>query len=204
MIPSTYVIALSGPSGAGKSTVIQNLISLFDNAVALRFDDYIDTSTYPPVTEWLEGGANPEEFFTPRFVADIRSLKEGGSIFHPETKAKIGPASFIVIEEPFGKARTKMHALIDFHVQIEIPLEIALARKIMRDFLSNLEDPSESLKRTKSYIDFYLRSGRALHIAVRNRASQDCELLVDGTLPSETVAQKIFEAVSVKRKEQSK
>lgn len=199
MASSTYVIALSGPSGAGKSTVIQDLTNLLGNAVALRFDDYIETSTYPSVTAWLEGGANPDEFITPKFVADIRSLKGGGFILHPETKAKIGPARFIVIEEPFGKARTKMHALIDFHVQIEIPLEIALSRKIMRDFLSNLEDPNESLKRTKSYIDFYLRSGRALHIAVRNRASQDRELLVDGTLPSETVAQTIFEAVIAKR-----
>ena len=204
MTPSTYVIALSGPSGAGKSTIIQNLINLFDNAVALRFDDYIETSTYPPVIAWLEGGANPDEFITSKFVADVRSLKEGGSILHPETKARIGPASFVVIEEPFGKARTDMRALIDFHVQIDIPLEIALARKIMRDFLSIVEDPHESMKRLQSYLHFYLRAGHALHIAVRNRALQDRELIVDGTLHSETVAQRIFEAVLEKRKEQSK
>jgi uridine kinase len=199
MTPSTYVIALSGPSGAGKSTVIQDLINLLGNAVALRFDDYIETSTYPQVSAWLEGGTDPDEFITPKFVTDVRSLKNGGSILHPETNAKTGPVNFVVIEEPFGKARAEMRTLIDFHVQIEIPLEVALARKILRDFLSNVEDLDEAMKRLQSYINFYLRAGRALHIAVRDRASQDRELLVDGTLPSETTARTIFEAVMAKR-----
>lgn len=199
MSKTPFVIAISGPSGAGKSTVIQNLINMLGNAVALRFDDYKETSTYPLVSAWLEGGTDPNEFITPQFVADVRSLKNGSAILHPETKAKIGPVNFVVIEEPFGKARIEMRALIDFHVQIEIPLEVALARKIMRDFLSNVEDLNEAMKRLQSYIEFYLRAGRALHIAVRNRALQDRELLVDGTLPSETVAQNIFEAVLAKR-----
>lgn len=129
MSQQPYVIAISGNSGAGKTTLVHQLVSLFGNAVSLLLDDYTEDAIYPPTLDWLNG-ANPDEFITPQFVANLKSLRDGRSIIHPESKAKIFPAEYIILEEPFGRSRTVMKDLIDYHVQVQIPPELALARRV--------------------------------------------------------------------------
>jgi len=105
-MPKTpFVIAISGPSGAGKSTLIKNLVGLFDDAVSLSIDDY-PNDHYPPAMGWLDRGANPDEFETPGFFADVRSLKNRETIIHPETQQETEPPAYLIVEEPFGKSRT--------------------------------------------------------------------------------------------------
>jgi len=124
MTSTTFIIAISGPSGAGKSTLIRKLVELFEDAVSLSIDDYPDDH-YPQTIDWLERGANPDEFETPQFFADVRALKEGKPIIHPQSQRKTEPPAYLIIEEPFGKSRTALKDLIDFHAEIDIPLEIA-------------------------------------------------------------------------------
>lgn len=106
-----YVIAISGPSGAGKTTLVENLVRLFGDASSLSIDDYPDDQ-YPPAVGWIERGANPDEFETPQFFADVRSLKEGKPIQRPETQNEIQPPAYLIIEEPFGKSRTGLKDLV--------------------------------------------------------------------------------------------
>jgi uridine kinase len=182
-----YVIAISGFSGAGKSTAIHNLVTLFGNAVALGMDDYTESSAFPPVVQWLANGADPNEFITPKFIEEILSLKERSS----------EAPQYIIIEEPFGKARPAMRPLIDFHAQISIPPEIALARRIKRILEgSNHEAGNEHLK---EFLEWYLRAGRDFYIAVQQKADIEKDLVIDGTLSPEVVAQTIFKAVNAKR-----
>ena len=84
---STYVITISGPSGAGKSTLLNNLVNLFGDAFSLGIDDYPDDH-YPPAVRLLERGANPDEFETPQFFADICPLKEGNPSCTPIQKLR--------------------------------------------------------------------------------------------------------------------
>jgi uridine kinase len=129
---STFVIAIAGHSGAGKSTLIEHLISRLGNANALSLDEYESSSTYPPASKWIEDGADPNEFQTPQFDADVTALKNGKSIIHPETKKEIRPGRFLIIEEPFGRGRDALHDMIDFVVYVDTPLEVAYMRKISR------------------------------------------------------------------------
>ena len=200
-MPKTpYVIAISGPSGAGKSTLAKNLVALFDDAVSLSIDDYPDDH-YPPALGWLERGANPDEFETPGFFADVRALKEGKSILHPESQRKTEPPAYLIIEEPFGKSRTAFKDLIDFHAEIDTPLEIALPRRLLR--IMGWKSEEEQLPYIKQHLEWYLRAGRNFYIAVRENARKEKDLTVDGTLPSETIAQVIFDAVLAKQNNQN-
>jgi len=98
-----FVIAIAGHSGAGKSTVIEALVSRLGNANSLCLDAYESSSTYPAAAKWIEDGADPNEFQTPQLDADVRALKNGKSIVHPETGLESKPDCFLIIEEPFGR-----------------------------------------------------------------------------------------------------
>jgi len=201
---TTYVIAISGPSGAGKSTLVRNLINLFGDATSLGIDNY-PGDDYPPAAEWIERGANPDEFETPQFFSDVRTLKEGNSIARPDNQEEIKPPAYLVIEEPFGKSRSALRHLIDFHVEVDLPLEISLARRLLRI----IGDPSQDEKRDETYafikqhLEWYLNRGRNFYIAVQNNARKDIDLTIDGTLPADTIAQLVFDAVTLKRNNQT-
>lgn len=59
----------------------------------------------------------------------------------------------------------------------------------------------EKLPYLNQHLEWYLRVGRRFYIAVRENARKDKDLTVDGTLPSEKIAQMIWDAVIAKRAE---
>ena len=167
------------------------------NANALSLDDYQDSSVYPPVGEWLEGGADPNQFQTPQFMADVSALREGKPILHPVTRELMEPARYLVLEEHFGRARKGMRELIDFLIYIDIPLEIAHARKILRknDFLPWGDNPDLFLQNLHEHLVWYIKFGRDFYLAVKTSAYQGCDLVLDGALSTDQMADKIIEAI---------
>lgn len=194
---STFVIAIAGTSGAGKSTLIERLVERLGNANALSLDDYQDSSVYPLVGEWLEAGADPNQFQTPQFLADAFALKQGKSIIHPVTREVVKPAPCLLLEEHFGRARNPMRELIDFLIYIEIPLEIAHARKILRknEFLPWEDHPDLFIRNLREHLFWYINFGRDFYLAVKSSADKDCDLILDGRLSTDQMADKIIEAI---------
>lgn len=198
---SSYVIALAGPSGAGKSTLLHELSVRFGGAVVLRIDEYEATSTFPDTAEWLANGADPNAFLSPQFVADLHALRSGNTIVAPDTTVCIQPTHVLLVEEPFGKARDQMRNLIDFVVHVDIPLEIALARKLLRQnaFLPWEQNPDVFIDHLREFLMWYLSVGRAFYIAVRKRVLEQCDLVVDGTSSTEAIVEMIVSAVQAKQ-----
>ena len=192
---NTFVVAFAGHSGAGKSTLIEKLSSLTGNANTLRIDDY-DASSYPHSIKWVEDGADPNEFQTPRFFSDILALKNGNFIFHPETNKRIEPARFLFIEEPFGRGREAISVWIDLAVYIDTPLEVALARRLLR--MSNDISQDNSNISIEEHLLWYLRAGRNFYIAVERSVRRKCELIVDGTLSTDEMADVVYKTIRTK------
>lgn len=193
----TYVIAIAGYSGAGKSTLIENLVMRLGHANELSLDSYRATSFYPEAARWIEDGADPNAFKMPRFDEDVCTLRDGKSIYHPETAVEIQPQPYLLLEEHFGRGRAAIRDLIDFVVYLDTPLEVAYIRKLARktDFLPWEEDPEIFIKHLRENMGWYQRVGRKFYLAVGERVRKDCDLVVDGLLASEEIADKVMEAI---------
>src|SRR5581483_7957212 len=201
----SFVIAINGASGAGKSTLVKALAQELGDTVSVYFDDYdprnVASSKYPAdITQWVNDGANPDEWETPQLVEDLQTLRQGNSVTNPKTKEVLQPAAFIVLEEPFGREREAIKDLIDFVVAIDVPLEIALARRLLEipEMPYFSEHPEESLPAITRYLRSYLyHSSRELYIAVNQQVRKNCDLVVDGMRPTDVLATEIAEKVRI-------
>jgi uridine kinase len=206
-----YVIAVSSVSGGGKTTLVKRTAD-FLRGTTLFFDDYASVSEKPPdIKKWVDNGADVNEWKTPQFAQDLAALRRGDSIVSPVEGASILPSEFIVIEEPMGRERAEMANLIDFVAVIDTPLEIALTRRLLRDLGSismekiekaTKEQLAESVVKIitylKDYLNGYLDAGRDLYIAVQERAKENCDLVLDGSLSVDELSQQLVTAVEGK------
>ncbi|HLZ09356.1 MAG TPA: hypothetical protein VKT80_12250 [Chloroflexota bacterium] len=195
-----FVIAIGGPSGSGKSSLVYRIVSLLGDAMTLFFDDYASVSTYPSdFGAWIRDGAKPDEWKTPRLAVDLAALRQGQPILPPDGAARRESARYIVIEEPFGRERQEMRDLIDLVAIVDLPLEVALARRIRRNIQSGLHDSAASIECLQSldqflnaYLDGPLREG---YIAINRVALKTSDVVLDGMKPIDELADQVVQAV---------
>jgi hypothetical protein len=213
-VSTNYVIAVSSVSGGGKTTLVKTAAERL-NGPWLLFDEYKTVSRYPPdLRQWLDDGADVNEWKTPQFAQDVAALKRGQSVTSPRDGRAVQPSAYVLIEEPWGRARTEMAPHVDFVAVIDTPLEIALCRGVMRDAGHWLvEDPESASKKQlvesqkglwdylRGYLGYYLYALREFYIAEYEQAAATCDLVLDGKLPPDELAQQLVAAVRKARKE---
>jgi len=178
-----YVVAVSGVSGAGKTSVIQHALALLVEAVALYFDDYRAGSTYPPdLKEWIERGANVDEWQTPQFAEDLRKLR-----------AASVPA-VVLVEEPFGKLRREMAGLMDLAIHIDVPADVLLARRLLRR-IDEERGSGELIDRLVRDMKHHLAIGRGLDAMASMEMSKAADVVVDGTKEVREIAENVVAAI---------
>jgi uridine kinase len=192
-----FVIVISGTSGAGKTSLVRRTAEVLDDAVCLHFDDYRGVSTYPDGQAWLDGGADPNEWRTPTFAADLQALRRGQTIILPEDQGHVEPRSFIVVEDPFGRARAEMAPSIDLAAYLDLPLEVAMLRKLRREINGTAahRGPQEALASLNGFLDAFLDGRlRELYLAANDSARASADLILDGIRPLEELAEQVAAA----------
>lgn len=102
------------------------------------------------------------------------------------------------VEEPFGRERDALHDLIDFVVYIDLPWDVAHARKLARkrEFLPWEDDPDIFIANLRQNLEWYLSIGREFYLAIASRVRQNCDLVVDGMPPTEIITNQIFKPIN--------
>ncbi len=116
----------------------------------------------------------------------------------PETGEVVKPNRFIVVEEPFGKARDEMRPSLDFAAHINVPLDIALIRIINRMLTDDAvdADPLGAPLILSSLFNLYLEEGlRGLFVDINSEVPQTADVVLDGTLAADELARQVVEAV---------
>lgn len=168
----SITIAIAGVSGGGKTALTTHLATHTNNAKALFFDDY-DLDGPEDALEWIDRGANSHEWNLEPFVADFMELLKQ-------------PVEYIFLDYSFAYQHTRMKEFIDLAVFIETPLDLALARRISRDFQNS------SGEEIVAQVNHYASHGRRAYIHMLETIQPDSDLLVDGTLAVEVLANQIM------------
>lgn len=157
------VVAVSGPPGSGKSTLTRSIAARYPGSVYIDWDSYESFTERTPaeIRQWLDEGARPEALAVPGLAERLATLREAHVVF---------------FETPFGRTHPGTARYIDVSIWLDIPLDLALARKLktLIDKMTTIDWVQDYLV---SYQDFV---HQALDIQ-QDRLRSAAELCIDAT-----------------------
>lgn len=157
------VIAIAAVSGGGKTTIATHLNERLHNSKTLFFDEY-DFEGPDDIIDWVDKGANYDDWNLAPLIRDLEALLTE-------------PLDYVVMDFPFAYKHFKTSKLIDFVVFIDTPLDIAMARRVIRDFKGN------SVENIFLDMNNYISKGRRGYLEMLNTIKPNSDIIVDGTLP---------------------
>lgn len=198
----TTVIGVAGAAGAGKSTLVRELLARLPRSSSIHIDHYQRITRQPvdAIVEWMERGADFDEFQIPVLGEHLQRLRAGETVLDPLTLDRIQPLDVVLFETHFGRAHRATGAQIDLMVWIETPLDVALARNVaamlapMR--LGAVTPTRDRLDLLDGYLQNYVRGVRRLAALQRERLRADADITLDGLLPPAELADAAHRAIA--------
>src|SRR5688572_19301327 len=185
-----YVIAINAVSGGGK-TALAKLVQLsLPGSALFCFDDF-EGAAPDDFYEWYKRGCHLEEF-------DCRQMCE--AVSHEIQK---GNVEFIILDYPFSRDHPQFQIPIDLSVFVDTPLDVAMARRIVRDYrAADGESAIDAVERMRGEMKHYLEKARYPYLDTeRHKATTD--LVVDGCRRLEELRDEILLRISSKRRTDS-
>jgi len=202
---SCFIICISAPSGGGKTAVVQRLGQLHPNAVTLYFDEYDDiaegANVHPAsLRQRIRDGADYNAWQMPGLIRDLNRLKQGQLIQSPLAGTHISPPPMVFLDAALGRAHAALRPYLDFMVYVDTPLDIAMARRMQRDYFGDNQcDAHAALQQIQAMTAAYLEWARAAYLELDRQVKPQCDLVLDGCLPVDELAQQILATIKERR-----
>ena len=164
-----FVISVSSVSGGGKTALSIALHKSLPDSSLFHFDDFDDSNIYPAdFCDWSQRGGDIEEFDCPGMQAAV------------EAEVHRGTTRQIILDFPLGRRHSRFCDTIDLAVFIDTPLDVAMARRILRDYTTNSDDSAEdTLNRLHTDLLNYLERARYPYLDTYKH-KVDSDLVLDG------------------------
>lgn len=197
-----YVVAVAAPVGGGKTSLVKAIASKLNDATAIHYDHY-EKATGEPVDDlmqWIKNGANFDDFIIPELPDDLKKLKRGESVIDPLTNLEIASKKYIIFEMPLGREHKDTAKYIDLLIWIEMPLDIALARKVKEFTGVFITEYTQEMHKDciiwlNKYLDNYLKVIRDVLQIQKKKISINADIIVDGQKDFETMVQHAIKGI---------
>ena len=170
-----HIVAIAAPIGGGKSALSQMLAAGLEGARLVAFDDFeiATRQTAAAMQTWLDQGADFNALEAPGLASCLEDAK---------TNARHAP---VVFDMPLGRAWKPTQAMIGTLVWLDVPPEVALARRVREITLglqqANNTDIPGGLSWLVAYLDNYVSMTRHVLNAQYEVVRPMADLILDGT-----------------------
>lgn len=178
-----FVLCIAACSGGGKTTLVNEILKHLNNAKAIYFDSYEVDFLKQDYYQWSINGNNYNEWHFEPIAQDIEKLLKEN-------------LDYILLDFPVGYANDLIAKYIDYTVFIDTPLDIALARRLIRDYLrrdpkrKKIDNLMEHMDKSLSY---YLTHHRITYLNHINTVKTSSDYIVDGCKSTENISRELIE-----------
>jgi len=83
---------------------------------------------------------------------------------------------------------------------IDTPLDIAMARRLLRDITNQTaQNAEDSIKSIKANLSSYLNGGQLLYLELENQIKRNSDIVLDGRLTADELATAIYTRIRPQR-----
>ncbi len=172
------IIAIGAVTAGGKTTAIKSVVESMQKATALHFDDYSFEGEVDDFYQWVIDGADYN-------VWDLTPLKED-----IEKVIESGEFDYLFLDYPFAYQNKMIKDYLDCAIFIDTPLDIAMARRVLRDMKDASADD------IRSDMEIYLQYARCAYVQMLKDILPASDYVVDGTKNLEVIVEEIKSIVT--------
>jgi len=182
-----FVLCVAAWVGGGKTTVVNELAKRLNNNRIIYFDKYPVDFLKQDYYKWSINGNDYNEWHFEPIAEDIEKLLQEN-------------IDYILLEFPMGYANDLISQYIDYTIYLDVPVDVLLARYIIRDFCrrspdkKKLDNPLESLD---EYLNNYLTRLRVTFFNYIRTVKPSADFIVDGYQPVEKIINEIIEQLKM-------
>lgn len=167
------IISVAAVTAGGKTTIVNELKKRLRNSQSLHFDNYTFEGEVDNFFQWVLDGANYHVWNLSPLEDDILKIKSEGT------------CDYLILDYPFAYCHDTIKPYIDTAFFIDTPLDIALARRILRDMSDATADE------IRQDLEIYLKYARIAFIQTQKDILPSSDYVIDGTLSIEEIVNQI-------------
>jgi uridine kinase len=172
------IIAIGAVTAGGKTTVVNAIKDRLPRTTSLHFDDYSFDGEPDDFTIWV---SKAEEFYN---VWDLSPLKADVERIINSKKY-----DYLLLDYPFAYQNKMMKDYLDCCIFIDTPLDIAMARRVLRDMKEASADD------IRNEMDTYLNAARVCYVQMLTDILPNSDYVIDGANDLETIINETMEII---------
>ena len=174
---SMKIIAVSAVTAGGKTTAVNAVKEKLPRCTSLHFDDYSFEGEVDDFHQWVLDGTDYNVWNLSPLKADIENIISSGEY------------DYLLLDYPFAYRNDLIRDYIDCAVFIDTPLDIAMARRILRDM------NNASAAEIREEMNIYLNYARIAYVQMLKDIKPSSDYVVDGTQNLKTITEELLDII---------
>ena len=171
------IIAIAAVTAGGKTSAVKSIVAKMPNATSLHFDDYSFEGEVEDFYQWVKTGADDNVWNLTPLKNDIDKLITSNKY------------DYLFLDYPFAYRNDLIKDYIDCAIFIDTPLDIALARRVLRDM------KEASLEEILCEMENYIKYERVAYLQMLKDILSSSDYVIDGSKDLETIVEEIIDIV---------
>ena len=171
------IIAIGAVTAGGKTTLVNAIKDKLTRTASLHFDDYSFDGEVNDFYKWVSDGASYNVWDLSPLKADIEKIINSDRY------------DYLLLDYPFAYQNKMIKDYLDCCIFIDTPLDIALARKVLRDMKESSADD------IRYEMDVYLKYARIAYVQMLQDILPISDYVIDGTKELKIIINEAMEII---------